>query len=379
MIEEEKNENAFSDLVSDKADNNTIKAGPAELSLSPNELVSFVLAYRYSEFDVHTISKIQASLENTYAEKVNKISSWILAGFIHLVVTRKSPDRLIYEGRSSANILKARAEKFFGSLGEVLRSQAEHLSSKSRSPFRIAHNQKFHIYIGNEDISDEEITLRKMLGVPLPDKDKNGKTPIYKSHFAPLASEKHEEIINYSSAYLDFNNEIVENIGENLYTLEVDSKIECFELAIEAASNLKPENARALSVLFAETTRIKEQQQAFPLPQKAPELYEKRKDKSENAIQFLDRVWGAYIQNDAIYRDELNALDPKIIQAVRNYCFTKPELDVDKILPKDPYYRYLNILRVSHPDSQEFAEATIKIAERLKKNRQKSQNIKNAK
>ena len=171
----------------------------------------------------------------------------------------------------------------------------------------------------------------------------------------------------------------IESSPVNVDNSSVNETFDALNGILTSCFNNNNEAAEAFSLRVSNALDYYSNLKAMPLPTKAPESYENRQNKAENAVDFLNRVWGNYIKSGVIFRDELNSLDSKLIQAVRNYCFTKPDLDVDAILPKDPYYRYLNVISVSHPDSQEFAEATIKIAERLKKNRQKSQNIKNAK
>ncbi|MCA0371411.1 MAG: hypothetical protein LCH83_01090 [Proteobacteria bacterium] len=164
------------------------------------------------------------------------------------------------------------------------------------------------------------------------------------------------------------------------YTVLVAAQKALLLRAIQSTYGLTGEVAKAFSAkVHSEALQLQSGEKLLrniPLPSSAPELYDNRADKTENAVNFIERVWGEHIQSNSIYRDELHALDPKILQAVRNYCFTRPEIDIDKILPKEPYYRFLETVKTASPDSKEFAEATIKIAERLKKERQKHPTVK---
>jgi hypothetical protein len=67
--------------------------------------------------------------------------------------------------------------------------------------------------------------------------------------------------------------------------------------------------------------------------------YNKRQDKTENAIQFLERAWGKYLnrfnggQGDYIYQDQLRKLDTGLINGINNWRRGKP-VEVSDFIPE---------------------------------------------
>ncbi|MEI9904729.1 MAG: hypothetical protein WDN06_12735 [Asticcacaulis sp.] len=88
------------------------------------------------------------------------------------------------------------------------------------------------------------------------------------------------------------------------------------------------------------------------------------------ALDFFKKYWLSYSKAGFLFRDTLDDYDRKLISTVRVYHYKRSLHDeLNALLPLDPYYRYLRIARSASPTSPEFADSTIKIAERLKSRR----------
>jgi hypothetical protein len=61
-------------------------------------------------------------------------------------------------------------------------------------------------------------------------------------------------------------------------------------------------------------------------------LYSYRSDKKENPIAFLVRVWGEDIRAKKLFRHQLRALDPRLIDVLKTYC-RNHDLDMNDYLP----------------------------------------------
>lgn len=69
------------------------------------------------------------------------------------------------------------------------------------------------------------------------------------------------------------------------------------------------------------------------LPKSAPEVWAQRKGRKENAIEFLRRVWGEFMDQGILYQDDIKRLgDPKLVQAVRDRCIAEG-IDASTVLP----------------------------------------------
>lgn len=71
---------------------------------------------------------------------------------------------------------------------------------------------------------------------------------------------------------------------------------------------------------------------ARPLPDKAPEFFLERKDKSENPVQFLNRVYADWLGSDSFHIEDLNRLDRRLAPNVRSYCQQR-KLNPHEVLP----------------------------------------------
>lgn len=109
------------------------------------------------------------------------------------------------------------------------------------------------------------------------------------------------------------------------------------------------------------------------LPNRAPEIYSMRLNKSENAVEFLQRVWGSYIEAGILFQDDIKRLgDPKLVQAVRNYCHAK-QVAASSFLPP-PQKARLDRISESAPNGSaeaELARTKLITRERMKQSRAK--------
>lgn len=124
---------------------------------------------------------------------------------------------------------------------------------------------------------------------------------------------------------------------------------------VDAVFNLSLENrnlpvalAQAVSKVWtlarsSESTRPPLSKMREQLPQSAPEIWAKRVGRSENAIEFLKRVWGPYMQMGILYQDDIKRLgDAKLVQAVRDRCIAEG-IDAASVLPPPGSQRWEDI------------------------------------
>jgi hypothetical protein len=93
--------------------------------------------------------------------------------------------------------------------------------------------------------------------------------------------------------------------------------------------------ARMMSVAeAAEVLMWKEKLEGFIKADPPPLKYETTKD-SGNPLQFLEAVWGEYLDHGVLYQDSLSAYDSKLIPAIYNYWNSHERLSNDRLpLPK---------------------------------------------
>lgn len=126
---------------------------------------------------------------------------------------------------------------------------------------------------------------------------------------------------------------------------------------IESApdSVVRKVHARMMSIAeAAEILMWKDKLEAYIKGDPPPPKYETSKG-SGNPLQFLEAVWGEYLDHGVLYQDTLSLYDGKLIPAIYNYWNNHTRLSSDRIpLPKRD--RTEAILRrvVAHgPDSFE--------------------------
>jgi hypothetical protein len=87
------------------------------------------------------------------------------------------------------------------------------------------------------------------------------------------------------------------------------------------------------------------------LPDKAPELYAERKERSENPIDFMHRVWGKWLSAGVLYQDQLRKLDDTLVPVLRSFC-KRNKISADKVMPPPRSKRTEKILGVDkNPDA----------------------------
>ena len=83
-------------------------------------------------------------------------------------------------------------------------------------------------------------------------------------------------------------------------------------------------------------------EEELQLPEVPPELYADRQVVQlesgnfgkEDAITFLRRVWGEYLDARVLYQDQLQKLDEKLLQGIKNQCKIKKMKTADIVPPK---------------------------------------------
>jgi hypothetical protein len=95
----------------------------------------------------------------------------------------------------------------------------------------------------------------------------------------------------------------------------------------------------------------------FQLPERAPARWKNKADRlpGETPIDFMQRVWGRYIEAGVLYQNDIKRLgDDRLCMAVRAYC-TPRGLDASQFLPPPRHARIERALDAADPES---AEAT---------------------
>ncbi len=151
------------------------------------------------------------------------------------------------------------------------------------------------------------------------------KIGIYCSGMSPIRSISNDNFKEFS-----WKSRISLEISQNVlyYKFNLDQELRDIIAGIQDRT-FDPEYAeRAIKSLFgvAASSPQPVATAALSLPPKASEVYAERKvrpelGRKENAIEFLDRVWGKYMAADILYQDDIKRLgDDKLVQAVRGRC-----------------------------------------------------------
>jgi hypothetical protein len=160
-----------------------------------------------------------------------------------------------------------------------------------------------------------------------------GKIPAYPAHRANTLWDwfEHDVLLTVEPLVagqekLEKNNNLVYRYRVNsreqiLKILESDkSKEEIVDLLTALIEPRKDNHAYSPNKLdFGVAAKI----DPGPLPEN-PVRYADRKAHPQyanlNAVEFLRKVWGPWLDSGAAFQDEVNRRDDKLIQAVRNYC-----------------------------------------------------------
>ena len=138
------------------------------------------------------------------------------------------------------------------------------------------------------------------------------------------SSELHEIFSKLEDDLQEVDYDEFEELDESIYYYEMDliDKIKNIIVtdlggSVEKASILAPQWAKALN---------SSPETALTLPDRASEIYAEREvrpelGRKENPIEFLQRVWGRYMNAGVLYQDDIKRLgDPDLVKAVRGRC-----------------------------------------------------------
>lgn len=105
------------------------------------------------------------------------------------------------------------------------------------------------------------------------------------------------------------------SVGDPDHEAELEAKLVAQQAEILHLRSAVPRVDVELAALEAEVAAMVEQG-------KAPEIYGERADRSENALSFLRRVYGKYLEkgSEAIYLFEIRKLDPKFVRSLTTAC-----------------------------------------------------------
>lgn len=129
--------------------------------------------------------------------------------------------------------------------------------------------------------------------------------------------------------------------------------VDCLRGLIEAARKQGARHAHGPTASFSQAIAT-----SLTLPSKAPEIYAERTvrpelGRKENPIEFLNRVWGAYMAAGVLYQDDIKRLgDDKLVQAVRGRCRDE-NTDPATILPPPGKVRAARLAPSLAPDEAE--------------------------
>jgi hypothetical protein len=118
---------------------------------------------------------------------------------------------------------------------------------------------------------------------------------------------------------------------------QTERRWKTIETFIESApdSTVREIYARMMSVAeAAEVLMWKDRLQAYIDGNPPPPRYETDRG-SKNPLQFLEAVWGEYLDHGVLYQDTLSSYDGKLIPSIYNYWNNHVRSDSDRLpLPK---------------------------------------------
>jgi hypothetical protein len=116
------------------------------------------------------------------------------------------------------------------------------------------------------------------------------------------------------------SSEALEGSLRRLHDSYRDTAVEHFEaFAQEIGQSPTLAYAQKVEILVNAVARITDllDELTRPAPRVAPELFENRSDKNENAFQFTLRVYGQYLER-GLSKANIRSLDPKLYQGILN-------------------------------------------------------------
>jgi hypothetical protein len=90
------------------------------------------------------------------------------------------------------------------------------------------------------------------------------------------------------------------------------------------------------------------------------ELFKSRKDKSEDAMQFLQRVWGDLVSTRSLYQFQLQKMDNALLASFRSYCNYRGKDPSDTLPSRQDFTQYvINNPNAVAPEMVQRAHAAI--------------------
>ena len=121
-------------------------------------------------------------------------------------------------------------------------------------------------------------------------------------------------------------------------------------------SDFAPENLAVNLVVSAiRATRAASQfgeAAKLALPERAPEIWAERdRSRGETPIEFLNRVWGRWMEAGVLYQNDIKRLgDPTLVKTIRTYCH-RQGVDASTVLPPPQSARLERALAQAEPGS----------------------------
>ena len=119
-----------------------------------------------------------------------------------------------------------------------------------------------------------------------------------------------------------------QSVGDPDREVELEAKLVTQQAEILRLRSAVPHVDVELAALEAEVAAMVEQR-------RAPEIYGERADRSENALGFLRRVYGKYLEKgrEAMFLHQLRKLDHKFVDVLTKVCL-RGGLDIGDLIPR---------------------------------------------
>lgn len=210
-----------------------------------------------------------------------------------------------------------------------------------------------------------------------------GGTPLSNSKVSSLNDVFINLEDNIDDLHLEFGDKI-EELDEFLYDFKMDlseeEKIRNFIIndlkwPAEKANILAPQWAKAHD--FQGDVGKRTAKPVVALPDQAPELYVGNRGGAkggENIIEFLRRVYGRYVEAEALTRPDLKRLDPKAYKALKNWLVANRELPSDLVIPTQAESTEA-VAGVPNPNGERSLRASAALLERQRYKQRKVQSV----
>ena len=132
------------------------------------------------------------------------------------------------------------------------------------------------------------------------------------------------------------------NVPADSVGLFIEAASKMLEIAVDPDAS----GRRQLEIIVDTATGKLGEKPGHPiieLPDKAPELWDHRKDIGENPVDFVNRVWGAYYKNEDLYPGYIFTRDKGIKNAIYYHC-KKHDINPRDVLPPTKKERNDNLI-----------------------------------